>query len=765
MAIQVSPGIVANEVDLTTTIPAMSTTEGAIAGVFNWGPIGKYTLVDSEISLAKAYGTPNDGNYETFFAGANFLGYGNALYVSRAAVTTGKSVTFSTTLSGNTTLTTSNTATTVVPGMAVYGNGIEPNTTVTNVTANSSVSTIILSNAASATGTENINFFEADYSFNAIANSTNVVDRAKNIIRNADEIEDFDGSPGVEFVAKYPGEFGNSLRVSVCGSDQQFASFVNPYALVVNSSVQTNTSVIPSKAGISIEVNATTANVFIANSATLPFSDTYIVAGEIKSSISTGDYIVVGNNTIGRQSLKVKSVSALANTNPLSPTGEIYFNIEFDQPYKLSTAFSSNLINRTWEFNNVLATAPGTSDEVINAGSNVCDQISVVVVDEKGAFSGTPGTILEAYSNLSRVPNAKTPDGESNYFKSVINNRSPYIWAVNDLPDMPSANASTVANVTTDAPYSKSFVGGTTGSTESSISMGELAAAYDLFKDDTSVDVSLIITGKAIGFDGAQSVNYLVDNVSEIRKDCVVFASPPRNAVVNNKGNEAQDIKIWRGNLRASSYLFLDSGYKYQYDKYNDVYRWVPLNGDIAGLTARTDDTNDPWFSPAGFNRGQIKNIIKLSWNPNQADRDILYKDDINPVVTFPGSGTVLYGDKTALGKASAFSRIGVRRLFIILRKTISRAGRNMLFEFNDDFTRSQFKNLVEPYLRDVMGRRGITDFLVVCDETNNTQEVIDSNRFIGDIYVRPNRSINFITLNFVSVRSGQEFTEVVGQF
>jgi phage tail sheath protein FI len=241
--------------------------------------------------------------------------------------------------------------------------------------------------------------------------------------------------------------------------------------------------------------------------------------------------------------------------------------------------------------------------------------------------------------------------------------------------------------------------------------------------------------------------------------------SPEKADVVNNAGSEETDTISYRNTLTSTSYAVLDSGWKYQYDKYNDVYRWVPLNGDIAGLCARTDLERDPWFSPGGLNRGIIKNVIKLSWNPTKTNRDNLYVKGINPVVSFQGEGTVLFGDKTMLSKPSAFDRINVRRLFIVLEKAIARAARFSMFEFNDQFTRAQFVNLVEPFLRDVQGRRGITDFRVVCDETNNTGEVIDRNEFVGDIYIKPARSINFIQLNFVAVRTGVSFDEVVGKF
>jgi phage tail sheath protein FI len=246
----------------------------------------------------------------------------------------------------------------------------------------------------------------------------------------------------------------------------------------------------------------------------------------------------------------------------------------------------------------------------------------------------------------------------------------------------------------------------------------------------------------------------------------MVFVSPERADVVRNiSKNELAAVKAFRASLRSTSFAVLDSGYKYQYDKYNDVYRYVPLNGDVAGTAVVTDLTRDPWFSPAGFSRGQIKNIIKLSYNPNKADRDQLYKDGVNPVVTFPGQGTILFGDKTLSNLPSAFDRINVRRLFIVLEKAISRAAKTLLFDFNDEFTRAQFKNIVEPFLRDVQGRRGITAFKVVCDQTNNTPEVIDRNEFVGDIYIKPARSINYIQLNFVAVRTGVEFNEIVGAF
>jgi phage tail sheath protein FI len=291
---------------------------------------------------------------------------------------------------------------------------------------------------------------------------------------------------------------------------------------------------------------------------------------------------------------------------------------------------------------------------------------------------------------------------------------------------------------------------------------GELQSAWVLFADDSQYDISLLPLGNV----SSTVANYVISNVAEVRKDCVVFASvnDGEGGPIQTSDTTAVNSAItYRNALPSTSYAVCDSGFKYQYDRYNDRYRWIPLNGDTAGTCARTDYTNDPWFSPAGLNRGQIKNVVKLAFNPNKAQRDSLYKDGINPVVTFPGQGTVLFGDKTLLAKPSAFDRINVRRLFIVLEKAIATASKFQLFEFNDAFTRAQFRNLVEPFLRDVQGRRGITDFLVKCDETNNTGEVIDRNEFVGDIFIKPARSINFITLNFIAARTSVNFSEIGG--
>ena len=421
----------------------------------------------------------------------------------------------------------------------------------------------------------------------------------------------------------------------------------------------------------------------------------------------------------------------------------------------------------TWAYNNNFTSAPNTSTYVSNVGGGF-DEVHAVVIDEDGKFTGTANTVLEVFPFMSKASDAKDDSGNSNYYKNVIGSQSQYVyWMDHPQPGSAtgnvvttgtawgsSANTSNFANLF--SVLTRSLVGGVDGT----ISTANVVSAYDSFDPAESVDISLVISGPA-----DQTIADSLITMCGTRKDCLVFLSPEKADVVNNPGSEVTATVAYRNTLTSSSYAVLDGNWKYQYDKYNDVYRWVPCNGDVAGLCARTDLERDPWFSPGGLNRGILKNVIKLAYNPTKTNRDDLYTKGINPIVSFQGEGTVLFGDKTMLSKPSAFDRINVRRLFIVLEKAIARAARFSLFEFNDQFTRAQFVSLVEPFLRDVQGRRGITDFRVVCDETNNTGQVIDRNEFVGDIYIKPARSINFIQLNFVAVRTGVSFDEVVGQF
>jgi hypothetical protein len=412
-----------------------------------------------------------------------------------------------------------------------------------------------------------------------------------------------------------------------------------------------------------------------------------------------------------------------------------------------------------WAYKAEFDAAPATSTFAASVGGS-SDELHVIVIDEDGLWTGTQGAVLEKFAFVSKASDAKKSDGTNNFYKDVLNSRSEYVYWM-DHPTSGS-NWGTGAAAKTFATISSAVTRSLTGGVDDlTATDGQLQTAWALFADDSQYDISLLPLGAV----SATVATYVIANVAETRLDCVVFASPQdvsTGDVIIGSGSTATDkIIAYRNALPSTSYAVLDSGYKYQYDRYNDKYRFIPLNGDTAGLCARTDYTNDPWFSPSGLNRGQVKNVVKLAVNPTKTDRDNLYKAGVNPVVNFPGEGTVLFGDKTLLAKPSAFDRINVRRLFIVMEKAIATAAKFQLFEFNDGFTRAQFKNLVEPFLRDVQGRRGITDFVVKCDESNNTGEVIDRNEFVADIFVKPNRSINFITLTFVAARSAINFTEI----
>ena len=543
---------------------------------------------------------------------------------------------------------------------------------------------------------------------NATANASGI------LIRNNDDYtsnrENATNTTYGPWAARWAGALGNSLRISVCPSTQAYSA-----NLTVTDNMRANAV---SAGDTVININGTaTAN----------------------ANVTAGDLISVDNGATYIRAASVNATAIVLST-------------------AVSAAITANTpILRRWQYSGDFGVAPGTSSYVADkTGSG--DEMHIIVIDEDGKFTGTANTVLEQYAFVSKASDAINNDGSANYYKTVINTQSQYSWWLGHLPGAVNwgntAFGITFPNLNNPQSYSLS------AGADGTICNSEIITSYGYFANPDVVDVSLLITGP-----GNATVATSVIAIAESRKDVLVFVSPTKASVVNNAGFEATSILSFRSGLTSSSYAVLDSGYKYQYDKYNDVYRYVPLNGDIAGTCARTDLERDPWFSPGGLSRGVIKNVIKLAFNPNKAERDNLYVQGINPVVTFQGEGTILFGDKTMLSKPSVFDRINVRRLFIVLEKSIARAARSTMFEFNDQFTRAQFVNLVEPYLRDVQGRRGITDFRVVCDTTNNTAEVIDSNRFVGDIYIKPARSVNFIQLNFVAVRTGVSFEEIVGRF
>ena len=541
-------------------------------------------------------------------------------------------------------------------------------------------------------------------------------------IKNTDHYQNGDGTTGPfndgsanvgEWAARTAGAHGNSLRVSTC-----------PSATAYEETAKTTT-----------------------NDSSTAVGDTTITLTS-GTGFLNGDIINFGE--AGGHEYRITDVSGTTITFVRHPSGTGGLHT--------AVANGSN-VRRRWQYYDLVDGAPGTSDYVsARSGSN--DELHVVVIDEDGEITGTAGEVLEVYEKLSKASDAKNPQGDTNYYPDVIYNKSQYIYWM-DHNSSGSNWGSAAAGVTftaVNAVFARSLASGADGS---AVTTAELKAAYEKYADGDTVDVNLIIAGKG----DATHLDNLI-TIAENRKDAVVFASPERADVVNvtNTTTQTSNVKAFFDSIRSSSYVVFDSGYKYTYDKYNDLFRYVPLNGDTAGLAARTDLVADSWFSPAGFNRGVMRGVVKLAYNPNKTQRDELYRARINPVVTMPGQGTLLFGDKTGLSTPSAFDRINVRRLFITLEKAISTASKFQLFEFNDEFTRAQFRNIVEPFLRDVQGRRGITDFSVVCDETNNSPDlVVDRNEFRADIFVKPNRSINFITLQFVATRSGVAFEEVVG--
>ena len=541
------------------------------------------------------------------------------------------------------------------------------------------------------------------------------------------------------FAAREAGTLGNSIKVSICPNSTAFG----PHSMSGN----------------------------LVADASAAIGDTSITVDD-GSLMQVGDILEFGDatstpSTSGAPSgfyYKITAISThvltIARFNPATGTTEA-------GGLRHAVVDDAKML-RHWEYYFNFSTAPTTTDDVSAAGGSL-DEMHIAVIDEDGEISGTTGTILETFEGVSQAHDAKTSTGASNYYPNVIYAQSKFIYWIDHiatLSDGLAKKGTTFDNTVGDA-FVVSSTSLASGTDDFAATNAEIATAYEKFNDSENVDLSLLICGPSqTGADATGDTKATaVMDIATARKDCVAFVSPARADVVGvaNAITQTQNVVGFADGLPSTSYAVIDSGYKYMYDRYNDVYRFVPLNGDTAGLCARTDSIADAWFSPGGFNRGQVRGAVKLAFNPNQAQRDELYKSRVNSIVSFPGQGTVLFGDKTASAKPSAFDRINVRRLFIVLEKAVSTAAKFQLFEFNDEFTRAQFRNLVEPFLRDVQGRRGLTDFSVICDDTNNTGDVIDRNEFRADIFIKPARSINFIQLNFVATRSGVAFSEVAG--
>lgn len=562
-------------------------------------------------------------------------------------------------------------------------------------------------------------------------------------------LQDFDDKTLADnFYARYPGAYGDSIDVII--QSAKSSTRIKISALALNGG----------------DVNITITETDL-NADTIVDGDEIFIAG-VRSG---GDLITA----LSSQKIYIGDVN---NATDDVITGTIYNDSDLTEKFVATgytnTTFDSTALEVAYVttpgarmIERSFSTRPGTSAYATKYGVED-DEIHVLVIDRGGRFTGTPGAILESFGNLSLAADARADNGASVYYKTNINQRSNYIYvdglsgiitgADAVIKDDPSAVSFTLAYA------SPTEVLELDGGTDGTDLVSSVVSALDVYGDTEVVDISLIFAQN--DNENQTTIARKLISIAEARKDCVAFISPD----VEVKDRPTDDLKLKKvlakfDVLPSSSYAVFDSSPVYVYDKYNDEYVWTSAAGHIAGLCARTDATNDPWWSPAGYQRGNLLGVAKLAFVPKQNHRDELYKSRVNPIVSFPGEGIILYGDKTAQSTASAFDRINVRRLFIVMRKAVSEAAKRQLFQFNDEFTRAQFRNLVNPYLRDVQGRRGITDFQVVCDETNNPGQVTDTNRFVGDIYVKPNRSINFIGLNFIATRTDVEFEEIIGQF
>jgi len=739
MGFLVSPGVHVREIDLTNVVPAVSTSIGAIAGPFQKGPVSSITAISSEVQLLQTFGKPNSSNFEFWFTAANFLQYGDALRVVRAE------------------------------------------------------SAILNAGASAGVLIRDDDHYEVSFATDTGLHTAN------------------------DWVARTAGTHGNALAVDTCSSARAFSQQLGTLNLVDTAGAIGDTTITVD------DQNATAATIavgdiikfFTNNSITATSNGAITTATKnltvdgnsgtaavgqrvIGAGISDGDEVVKVATVTSQTALILDKAITVEDNIPLAFTTNAAVesgNVEYEVTAEASDVLTIRLlddpggaglqtiipdnsfIRRRWRFSDLFDGPPGTSDWALANARGEQDELHVVVYDKTGDITGfdvdvkgqRTSSVIEVFPAMSKNSAAKTTQGGGNYYADVIFRSSGFIYWTDHI----SGGTNWGTDIATGTDYT--LVSGvnsdtlTGGTDDYSVTAGEQELAYDKFGDAENVDVNLILGGPSSGAAdteaGQDTFVTMITDLCELRRDCVGFVSPYRSAVVGVTSSitQTENVKDAFDKCPSSSYMVFDSGYKYMYDKYNDVFRFVPLNGDTAGLCAFTDAVADPWFSPAGYNRGSIRGAVKLAYNPQKADRDILYKARINPVVDFPGQGVTLFGDKTALSKPSAFDRINVRRLFLVLEKAIATASKFQLFEFNDEFTRAQFRNLVEPFLRDVQGRRGIFDFKVVADTTNNTGEVIDRNEFIGDIYIKPARSINFITLNFIAVRTGVAFSEVGG--
>lgn len=715
-----SPGIVVKEVDLTIgRVDPTAEGIGAIVGPFEKGPVNEPVLINSEQDLLNTFGSPyaTDNHYETWMVASSYLAYGGSLQVVRSDDTDLKN--------------------------AFAGTGSAPK-------------------IRSYEDYVNLGYDE-------------------NII------------PGITVAAKYPGSWGNGMKVAIIDglADQILSGFSGLNGL--GTGVAVGMGITQSMTGrTKIGVGTTEALDGYLKGIITEASATQISVKVVEHVSASGTTTVVDYQPGGTYAFTKDGALGVHTAGQTVAFASTTGTTQQDWFDNQTISVNSNT-TISWS---TLADRPGTSTYAEDKGARH-DEVHVVVFDADGDVTGNAGTILEKHIALSKASDATYSAGATSYWRKYSAESSEYIFA-GAAPAGITTTGFTSGSFTkaSDIGWDQAASGIQFGATGNQLltlagglnydgtadldttgalaaSTGDLAAGYDLFLNNDDYDINFVLMGGA-GYErtSAQALASKVINIADTRKDCVAFVSPCRSELLTTSGSGytvksaadiTQNVLDFYAPIPSSSYGILDSGYKYMYDRFADTFRYVPLNGDIAGMCARNDATNFPWFSPAGTARGAVLNAVKLAYNPSQTQRDRLYSARINPVIFTPGGGITLFGDKTALNKSSAFDRINVRRLFIYLEEAIKGAARDVMFEFNDPLTRSSFVNAVEPFLRDVQAKRGIQEFRLICDESNNTAAVIDSNEFVADIFIKPSRSINFVGLTFVATRTGVSFAEVVG--
>ena len=745
---QLSPGVVIQERDLTTTAVVPTANVGFLAGPFEQGPVEEIVDIVSENQLVSVFGGPNDYNYEYWFTAANYISYGGLLKIVRVA-------------------------------HASLKNAVD---------------------AGTAPLIKNIDEYEG--TFEPAANTWNWAARTPGTDGNSLGVYVTDA--GADQIAVVPAPSSGNEHEFVADEALSAASGaagkVFKYSIVLTVDTIVGTFVPGTSTTIDIGGSNETVNVLAWDAANKKL-EIDLPAGGVTGIIADGQTVAQGSNTcvIGTSGIERRLYIILDK-------GSIDFAAADSVTDTNSTAVAITSVREEYQEREYapgakwisVATRPGTSSYGLAKGAHN-DEMHILVIDIDGGITGTPGTLLERFLSVSKASDGKTDVGENNYYPVVVKQKSGYVYWGEHETNVHNANVTAsdgnfgltaenrTFNILRDSAGGLSYPAGDVaigsknnasyyyrlGSGASySVTGGfyevdntNLAKAYDLIADREAVTVDFILTGPTGATDtaGLSKVN-TIKQVIDLRKDCIGFVSPRRGHIVgvSDPQTVTDSIVKFFKTLPSTSYMVYDSGYKYVYDKYNDKYRYIPCNSDIAGLCVQTTITADPWFSPAGFTRGVLRNVIKLGYTPNKAQRDQLYANRVNPIVTFPGQGTVLYGDKTALSFASAFDRINVRRLFLTIERFIEQAAKTQLFEQNDDEQRGYFLNIVEPYMATVLGRRGVTDFLVKCDADNNPPEAIDRGEFFAEIYVKPTKTVNYITLSFIATRSGISFNEVV---